>query len=215
MHAWANEFGPKDITPETIPSVRNLISDVMRDIPYYLSHHKSEMVEAVTKEANRVYRLWCKNNPGFEKTGRVHLIAYSLGSIMALDILSKQPTQLPKNIDLTSSTINTYQFDIDTESLFFCDSPAGFFLLLNKGMFLFISIACYTQPDLTENLASLLPRKGRNKPGADGEDAGRRVAGEVHTYGCLAIDNIYNVLNHYDRMFVHDSLFSHKNSSTN
>ncbi|KAI9794346.1 MAG: S23-interacting protein [Peltula sp. TS41687] len=177
-HTWTNEFGLKEITPETIPSVRNLISDVMLDIPYYLSHHKSEMVEAVTREANRVYRLWCKNNPGFEKTGRVHLIAHSLGSVMALDILSKQPTRLPESIDLTSSTINTHRFDFDTKSLFFCGSPAGFFLLLNK--------------------ASLLPRKGRNKPGADGEDAGRRVAGEANTYGCLAIDNIYNVLNHYD-----------------
>lgn len=92
------------------------------------------MVEAVIGEANRVYRLWCKNNPDFEKTGRVHLIAHSLGSVMTLDILSKQPTRLPENIDLTSPIINTHRFDFDTKSLFFCGSPVGFFLLLNKGM---------------------------------------------------------------------------------
>lgn len=44
----------------------------------------------------------------------------------------------------------------------------------------------------------LLPRKGRNKPGADGEDLGEGVAGEVGTYGCMAADNIYNVLHNSD-----------------
>ena len=65
-----NRFDLKDITPESIPAVRGLISDVMLDIPYYLSHHKPKMVEAVIHEANRVYRLWCINNPGFQENGR-------------------------------------------------------------------------------------------------------------------------------------------------
>lgn len=105
----------------------------MLDIPYYLSHYKSKMIEAVTREANRIYRLWCKNNPGFEHSGRVHLIAHSLGSVMALDILSKQPTALPLERDLSSAEINSQFLDFDTKNLFFCGSPAGFFLLLNKG----------------------------------------------------------------------------------
>ena len=105
----------------------------MLDIPYYLSHHKPKMIQAVIREANRVYRLWCKNNPGFERYGKVHLIAHSLGSVMALDILSKQPTQLPKEIDLTSELINDKNFDFDTKNIFMCGSPAGFFLLLNRG----------------------------------------------------------------------------------
>lgn len=128
-----NQYTLKDITPETIPAVRNLISDVMLDIPYYLSHHKPRMIEAVIKEANRVYRLWCRNNPGFEKTGKVHLIAHSLGSVMALDILSKQPTKLPKQLGLTSDRARDNMFEFDTKNLFLCGSPAGFFLLLNKG----------------------------------------------------------------------------------
>lgn len=49
-----NRFSLDDITPETIPAVRSLISDVMLDIPYYLSHHKPKMIQAVAKEANRV-----------------------------------------------------------------------------------------------------------------------------------------------------------------
>lgn len=172
-----NEYTLKDITAESIPAVRNLISDVMLDIPYYLSHHKPRMIEAVFREANRVYRLWCTNNPGFEENGRVHLIAHSLGSVMALDILSKQPTQLPK-INLTSRRPRTDILEFDTKSLFFCGSPAGFFLLLNK--------------------APLLPRRARNKPEAEGEDVSPGVAGEAGTYGCLAVDNLYNILHYND-----------------
>ena len=172
------EFSLKDITPETIPAVRNLISDVMLDIPYYLSHHKPKMVEAVIKEANRVYRLWCRNNPGFDKTGRVHLIAHSLGSVMALDILSKQPTSIPKTLDLNSKRIHADMFEFDTKNLFFCGSPAGFFLLLNR--------------------APLIPRKGRNKPGMEGDDVSPKVSGLTGTYGCLAVDNVYNIMHRND-----------------
>lgn len=173
-----NDFSLKDITPSSLPAVRNLITDVMLDIPYYLSRHKPKMIEAVVREANRVYRLWCKNNAGFEKYGRVHLVAHSLGSVMALDILSKQPTQLPRSIDLDSLAVNDKYFDFDTTNLFLCGSPAGFFVLLNR--------------------ASLLPRKGRDKPGADGDDVGKGIAGDAGTYGCLAIDNIYNILHQLD-----------------
>lgn len=173
-----NDFTLKDITAEDkISEIRNLISDVMLDIPYYLSHHKPRMIEAVVREANRVYRLWCKNNPGFEEHGRVHLIAHSLGSVMALDILTKQPTQVPKLNHSTNRPRNDI-LEFDTKNLILCGSPAGFFLLLNK--------------------APLLPRRDRNKPGSDGEDASPGVAGQAETYGCLAVDNIYNVLNTND-----------------
>lgn len=128
-----NRFSLNDITPETIPAVRSLISDVMLDIPYYLSHHKPKMIQAVAKEANRVYRLWCKNNPGFQEHGRVHLIAHSLGSAMALDILSHQPTKIP-DFDFSKTSIHRDVFEFDTKNFFTCGSPIGFFLLLNKGM---------------------------------------------------------------------------------
>jgi hypothetical protein len=129
----SNNFSLADITPGTLPAVRSLISDVMLDIPYYLSHHKPKMIKAVVKEANRIYRLWCENNPGFQENGRVHLLAHSLGSVMALDILSHQPTNVPRfNFDDTS--LHSDIFEFDTRNLFLCGSPVGFFLLLNKGM---------------------------------------------------------------------------------
>ena len=130
-----NYFTLNDITPETIPAVRNLISDVMLDIPYYLSHHKPHMVKAVIMEANRIYRLWCKNNPDFDKIGRVHLIAHSLGSAMALDILSNQPTKLPKEHHNFNRKAMSERLLFDTKSLFLVGSPAGFFLLLNRSKY--------------------------------------------------------------------------------
>jgi hypothetical protein len=178
-----NDFGLKDITPETLPSVRNIVSDVMLDVPYYLSDHQPKMIAAVIAEANRIYKLWCINNPGFAQYGRVHIIAHSLGSVMAVDILSKQPTSIPPEladpttVDLNSSPILDH-FLFNTSALFLCGSPTGFFLLLKR--------------------ASLVPRLGKQKPGANLSSVRKPICGSHGTYGCLPIDNIYNIINPYD-----------------
>ena len=172
-----NKFALKDITPETLPAVRSVISDVMLDIPYYMSHHKEKMISAVIREANRVYRLWCRNNPGFEDFGRVHLIAHSLGSVMAMEILGRQPTHVGKDTKLDPKMPSDKFFEFDTTNLFNCGSPSGFFLLLNN--------------------ANLIPRKGRDKPGMEGEDRQPGIADDAK-YGCLATDNIYNIVHRND-----------------
>ncbi|EXF84905.1 DDHD domain-containing protein [Colletotrichum fioriniae PJ7] len=167
-------FSLKDIEPGSIPAVRSMISDVMFDIPFYLSHHKGKMINALVTEANRVYRLWCRNNPGFADRGRTHLIGHSLGSAMAIEILSRQPARVP-SLDLSTRMPKPDFFEFDTNNLFLVGSPAGFFLLLERGM--------------------LQPRRGRVKPGADPADINApEVTGEAGRYGCIAVDNIYNVL---------------------
>ncbi|KAK0651338.1 DDHD domain-containing protein [Cercophora newfieldiana] len=173
--AYATDgFTLKDIEPTTIPAVRSMISDIMFDIPFYLSHHKPKMIAALVGEANRVYRLWCRNNPGFSERGRVHLIGHSLGSAMAIEVLSQQPTRVPR-LDLSRPLPDTTFFEFDTTNLFLMGSPAGFFLLLERG--------------------GLLPRRGRLKPGADAADTvARDIVGDVGTFGCIAVDNIYNIL---------------------
>ncbi|KAE8453492.1 hypothetical protein EG329_010353 [Mollisiaceae sp. DMI_Dod_QoI] len=172
--AESADFTLKDITPDSIPAVRNMISDVMLDIPFYMSHHKPKMIRAAISEANRVYQLWCKNNPEFQQEGRVHIIAHSLGSAMALEILSKQPTVVPK-IDPSSKKVSAKHLDFNTTNLFLCGSPAGFFLLLDKG--------------------KLIPRKAQGKPGADVlDDVDKAIVGEAGTFGCLAVDNVYNIM---------------------
>lgn len=155
----------------------------MLDIPAYLSQeHNPKMTEACVKEANRIYRLWCANNPGFHSHGRVHLIAHSLGSVMAYDILSKQPTHVDRNLgnpSVLTSDLPTSHFIFDVSSLFTVGSPVGFFLLLRH--------------------AALLPRKGRQKPGsADIVSSTPGVSGKQGQFGCLALDNIYNIVNGYD-----------------
>lgn len=167
-------FGLKDIEPNTIPAIRSMISDVMFDIPFYMSHHKSKMIKALISEANRVYRLWCQNNHGFSSEGRVHLIAHSLGSVMAVDILSRQPTKAP-SMDLSRPEPESRFLEFDTTNLFLLGSPAGFFLLLEQG--------------------ALTPRRGRRKPGADARDVmDKDIVRDAGRFGCLAVDNIYNVL---------------------
>lgn len=191
---FANDYSLNDITPETLPAVRSLISDVMLDIPYYLSHHKPKMIKAVVKEANRIYRIWCQNNAGFQETGRVHLVAHSLGSVMAMDILSQQPTNVPR-FNFSETTLHSDIFEFDTRNLFLCGSPVGFFLLLHKGT---KSKTDATNTKLTV-IANLLPRKGRSKAGIGGDDLLPGVAGEAGQYGCIAVDNLYNIMHTTDR----------------
>jgi hypothetical protein len=179
-----NEFNLLDITPDTLPSVRNIVSDVMLDIPYYMSHHQPRMIAAVIREANRVYKLWCSNNPGFSQHGRVHMIAHSLGSVMAVDILSKQPTRVPDHladptkIDLDAENLGHLLFN--THNLILAGSPAGFFLLLRK--------------------AQLTPRIDSNSAAAQEDPTALTdtICGRQGQYGCLAVENIYNIINGYD-----------------
>lgn len=149
-----NHFTLKDITPETIPAVRSLISDVILDIPYYLSHHKPKMIQAVVKEANRVFRLWCQNNPGFQQNGRVHLVAHSLGSAMAVDVLTHQPTKIP-DFDFPNTSISPDIFEFDTKNLFICGSPVGLFLFINKGEIYILKWVC---AELTHHSEPFTPK---------------------------------------------------------
>ncbi|OAA55965.1 ddhd [Niveomyces insectorum RCEF 264] len=180
--AAADDFGLKDIEPHSIPAVRSMISDVMFDIPFYMSQHKPKMIQSLVREANRVYRLWCQNNPGFAQHGRVHLMAHSLGSAMAIEVLSTQPTTPPPQPPLSQpgrplppAVPEIDHFEFDTKNLFLLGSPAAFFLLLER--------------------KALVPRRGRQKPGVDASDSlDSRVVDEAGTFGCLAVDNIFNVL---------------------
>lgn len=61
----------------------------------------------------------------------------------------------------------------------------------------------------TNDVGNLSPRKGRDKPGSEGDDRVRGVAGEVDTYGCLAVDNLYNIMHTTDRKLISYPLSSH------
>ncbi|KAI5362804.1 Putative DDHD domain, alpha/Beta hydrolase [Septoria linicola] len=184
MDPTENEFTLQDITPDTLPSVRGIVSDVMLDIPYYMSEHQPKMIAAVMREANHVYKLWCQNNPGFAEHGKVHIIAHSLGSVMAIDILSKQPTVVPPHLS-DPTQIDTERDDLDhflfnTSSLFLAGSPAGFFVLLRRS---------HLRPRIDSPFAQAQ---------SDPESNTAAICGEQGQYGCIAVDNVYNIINGYD-----------------
>ena len=103
---------------------------------------------------------------------------------MALDVLSRQPTTIPRHlsdpttIDLESEQLDHFLFN--TSNLFIAGSPAGFFLLLKKAKLLprIDNLSASTSEDLIANSQS--------------------VCGEEGQYGCLAVDNVYNIINPYD-----------------
>ncbi|KAK9384796.1 DDHD domain-containing protein [Lipomyces mesembrius] len=190
-------FALSDITPNTIPTVRNIISDVLLDIPYYLSKHRSRVLHAVAAEANRIYRLWMRNNPGWQ--GKISIIGHSLGSVIAVDILSRQPTVPPplgsQNENLSEEDELLLEFPV--RNLFLAGSPVGFFLLLNRTNLM---------PRIMSKarLASIV----RNIPNSDDDlddeldpaDLEPEEIGINHggVYGCLAVENIYNVIHTSD-----------------
>lgn len=92
---------------------------------------------------------------------------------MALDILSRQPSYVPR-LDI-SVPQSISRFDFDTTNLFLVGSPASFFLMLER--------------------STLMPRRDRAKPGAvSSHTTSKDVVGEAGDFGCLAVDNIYNIL---------------------
>ncbi|CAO1638617.1 unnamed protein product [Sympodiomycopsis kandeliae] len=176
-----NQFGLSDVTNDaTIPFVRNIVSKVILDVPYYLSSiHKPKMIEAVTYELNRVYRLFIKRNPEFlEKGGKVSIIGHSLGSCLATDILSQQPTTVPPINELSHEEIQnslTTRLLFNTTHLFLVGSPLGLFLHLGGGQL--IARRTSSRSEIGENAS--LDEQGK--------------------YGCLAFSgNIYNCYNSAD-----------------
>lgn len=166
-----NTFTLEDVQVQgSIPFVRTLVSGVGMDLAFYLSHHRDKMTSTVVRDANRIYRLFCKRNPDFQ--GKVSIIAHSLGTALATDILSNQPTHVPKD---PSPPDFDKHFVFDVSSLFFLGSPVAYMFFLNRGQ--------------------LIPRKGRERTKDATPDVALDKAGR---YGCMAIDNLYNVYNMVD-----------------
>ncbi|KAK9375599.1 DDHD domain-containing protein [Lipomyces chichibuensis] len=189
-------FALSDITPNTIPTVRNIISDVLLDIPYYLSKHRSRVLHAVAAEANRIYRLWMRNNPGWQ--GKISIIGHSLGSVIAVDILSRQPTVPPplgsQNENLSEEDELLLEFPV--RNLFLAGSPVGFFLLLNRTNLMPRIMSKTRLASIVRNIPNTDDLDDEHDPGdLEPEKIGINHGG---VYGCLAVDNIYNVIHTSD-----------------
>lgn len=122
--SFDTDYSLESITVPSIPWLRQAINDAMIDIPLYMcDDHSRLMLNAAATEANRIYSLVVKNHPGFDKFGKVHLIGHSLGSLIAADLLSRQP------LDCSAPEA---PFKFSTTNFFTTGSPLGLFLLLRK-----------------------------------------------------------------------------------
>ncbi|GAA6028832.1 hypothetical protein JCM8097_007416 [Rhodosporidiobolus ruineniae] len=173
----ANRFGIKDIeVSNSVPLLRQVVSGLVLDVPFYLTPtHKDKMLRSVVREANRIYRLFCKRNPSFG--GKVSIIGHSLGSCLVADILSAQPTfvkELSKP-SMRQKHDPALTFAFDTRVVFLVGSPLAFFLYLGKGQ--------------------LIARARRERTKGVGKDIALDRAGR---YGCMSCDAVYNVYHETD-----------------
>jgi phospholipase DDHD1 len=77
--------------------IREKLNSSALDIMYYTSPlFRTEIINSLTSELNRLYKLFCQKNPTFtRKNGKVSFVAHSLGTVIIYDILtSNNYTQL-------------------------------------------------------------------------------------------------------------------------
>lgn len=125
-----------DITLESVPAVRNLISDLAMDVLLYQSAYCEHIVSIVQQECNRILSLFKERNPSFN--GSVSLCGHSLGSAILFDILCRQPneTKGPEQKGpgvqpgTTSNPRGEYPLDFDCEEFFCLGSPIALFQML-------------------------------------------------------------------------------------
>ncbi|KZW00438.1 hypothetical protein EXIGLDRAFT_667492 [Exidia glandulosa HHB12029] len=167
-----NKYTLADITlKDNVAFARELFNNVILDLPLFMSRHKDHMMQAVCLEANAVYRKWCARHPGFDESGRVHIVAHSIGSVLISHVLSSQPTWVPPLCDRPLSERRPdKQLLFNTGALFMAGSPLAMFMSLDQ--------------------STLIARKGRERTRHPRADESMDAQG---VFGCLAVDSIYNV----------------------
>ncbi|OQD79548.1 hypothetical protein PENANT_c048G10221 [Penicillium antarcticum] len=127
-----------DITLESVPAVRNLISDLAMDVLLYQSRYCEHISNIVKQECNRIIRLYKQRNPSFN--GSVSLCGHSLGSAILFDILCHQPSEVAdpakreprkaQESDTPNRLGGTSAFEFETEEFFCLGSPIALFQML-------------------------------------------------------------------------------------
>ncbi|GAA5807379.1 hypothetical protein MFLAVUS_000739 [Mucor flavus] len=118
-----------DITLSSIPFMRMINNEYLSDAFFYLSKDRGQsIINHVTKTFNEAYSGFINENPDFQ--GKVAILAYSLGGIIAWDILSNQ---LQKNIKHISKLDMTFpRLDFKPDYLFTLGSPLSAFLTVRN-----------------------------------------------------------------------------------
>ncbi|GIJ98939.1 S23-interacting protein [Aspergillus viridinutans] len=127
--------GLNDITLDSVPAVRNLISDLAMDVLLYQSAYCEHISTIVKQECNRILKLFKQRNPTFK--GSVSLCGHSLGSAILFDILCHQPStpcleQSPTSGERRMDRDESLDIllDFDCEELFCLGSPIALFQMI-------------------------------------------------------------------------------------
>ncbi|KKK23247.1 hypothetical protein AOCH_001193 [Aspergillus ochraceoroseus] len=118
-----------DITLESVPAVRNLISDLAVDVLLYQSKYCERISSIVKQECNRIAELYKKRNPKFH--GSVSLCGHSLGSAILFDILcAERPEPMSHGYSGTNNATSDLSLAFECEELFCLGSPVALFQML-------------------------------------------------------------------------------------
>ncbi|KAJ5668812.1 hypothetical protein N7462_009882 [Penicillium macrosclerotiorum] len=163
-----------DITLESVPAVRNLISDLAMDVLLYQSGYCEHISTIVKEECNRILRLYRRRNPSFN--GSVSLCGHSLGSAILFDILchqsqsgvdlAQEAKRATQDSDHPSGSPKTRRSTLDFEcEEFFClGSPIALFQML-KG----------------KTIAGCTPTRTRNRTSVLGDELESQTLGSFRT----------------------------------
>ncbi|KAL0091653.1 DDHD domain-containing protein [Phycomyces blakesleeanus] len=128
-----------ELTLDGVPNIRNIVSDVLMDIPLYMTpRYREQMTQTIAKEINRVYKLFVQRNPDFLDGGRVSIYGHSLGSLLAFDMLTMQPMSVQEtnsaSLKPTESAAvvdkKKVQLKFPVQNFFAVGSPLAVILLL-------------------------------------------------------------------------------------
>ncbi|KAG1150853.1 hypothetical protein G6F37_001601 [Rhizopus arrhizus] len=125
-----------ELTLEGVPNIRTVVSDVLLDVPLYMTpRYREQMTQIIAREINRVYRLFIQRNPDFIEKGKISIFGHSLGSLLAFDMLALQPPTIPTDSSEEirpnmneKSKLPPLLFPV--ENFFAAGSPLGVILLL-------------------------------------------------------------------------------------
>jgi DDHD domain len=128
-----------DITLESVPIVRTLISDLAMDVLLYQSGYRENIMTVVQQECNRIFQLFKERNPSFK--GSVSLCGHSLGSAMLFDLLCYQPSAAThsqpvravhkgKRTNTTIKESGAFPLDFECQAFFCLGSPIALFQML-------------------------------------------------------------------------------------
>jgi hypothetical protein len=128
--------GLADITLNSVPGVRNLISDLAMDVLLYQSAYCEHISTIVKQESNRILEIFKKRNPSFR--GSVSLCGHSLGSAILFDILCREksgtspyePSNSLGQTGMSPESLGDRQLDFDCKELFCLGSPIALFQML-------------------------------------------------------------------------------------